>query len=87
VRRINKVLFAFACILVVLSLWVSIRISYAAPAFEELLHNFGAEIGNRTERVLRYHYLGLIAPIIVFPVTLGRYFHATDAPIMKMEAK
>lgn len=60
----NKVLFAISCILTVLSLWISFQISYAAPAFEELFTSFGTEISNETKIVLKYHYLGLMAPII-----------------------
>ena len=62
--RTNKVLFTFSFLLTVLSLWISFQISYAAPAFEELFHNFGTEISDKTKIVLEYHYLGLIAPII-----------------------
>lgn len=62
--RTNKVLFTFSSILVVLSLWISIQISYAAPVFEELFYNFGTEISDKTKFMLKYHYLGLIAPII-----------------------
>lgn len=62
--RTNKVLFALSSILVGLSLWISFQVTYAIPAFEELFDNFGTQINDKTQFVLEYHYLGLIAPII-----------------------
>ena len=63
-NRTNKALFTISCILVAISLFLSIQISYSAPIFEELFQSFGTEIAENTRNVLQYHYLGLIAPIL-----------------------
>lgn len=60
----NKALFTISCILIVISLFISIQISYAASVFEELFQGFGIEIPENTKNVLQYHYLGLIAPFL-----------------------
>ena len=62
--KTNKILFTISCILVVLSLYVSIQISYAIPQFEKLFEGFKTEISGSTKFVLEYHYLGLIMPLI-----------------------
>jgi hypothetical protein len=60
----NKALFTISCILVAISLFISIQISYATIVFEELFQSFNAEISENTKNVLEYHYLGLIAPFL-----------------------
>lgn len=62
--RTNKVLFTISCILVAISLFLSIQISYSAPVLEELFQSFDTEIAGNTSNLLQYHYLGLIAPIL-----------------------
>ena len=62
----NKALFTISCILVVISLFVSIQISYATTVFNELFQSFDFEIPENTKNVLEFHYLGLIAPFLAF---------------------
>lgn len=62
--KTNKVLFAISSILVAISLYISIQITYLAPKFTSMFIDFGAELPQDTRTVLKYHYLGLIAPFI-----------------------
>ena len=62
--KTNKILFTISCVLVVLSFYISIQISYAVPQFEKLFESFKTEISGSTKFVLEYHYLGLIMPFI-----------------------
>jgi len=62
----NKVLFTISCLLVVISLFIAIQISYSVPQFETLFKNFDAKLPKNTIHVLEYHYLGLISPLLAF---------------------
>lgn len=62
--KTNKILFTISCLLVVLSLYISIQISYSVPQFGKLFESFKIEISESSKFVLEYHYLGLIMPFI-----------------------
>ena len=62
--KTNKILFVISCVLIALSLYLSIQISYAVPQFEKLFKSFGTELTDKTNNILKYHYLGLILPFI-----------------------
>ena len=62
--KTNKILFIISCVLIALSLYLSIQISYAVPQFEKLFESFGTELTDNTKNILKYHYLGLIMPFI-----------------------
>lgn len=62
--KTNKVLFTISSILVAISLYLSIQISYSVPQFESMFISFGASLPNNTKALLKYHYLGLIVPFI-----------------------
>ena len=62
--KTNKILFTISCVLIALSLYSSIQISYAVPHFEKLFEGFGTEITDNAKYILKYHYLGLILPFV-----------------------
>lgn len=62
--KTNKALFTMSSILVAITLYLSIQISYSVPQFESMFISFGANLPNNTKAVLKYHYLGLILPFI-----------------------
>ncbi len=43
---------------------MAIQISYSVPEFEAMFKGFGVELPKRTINVLKYHYLGLVIPLI-----------------------
>ena len=64
--KTNKALFVVSGILIAISLFISVQISYSAPEFESMFKSFGTNLPNNTRAVLEYHYLGLVAPFIMF---------------------
>ena len=62
----NKVLFTISCILIAISLFIAIQISYSVPQFETMFKAFDVDLPENTRNVLEYHYLGFVAPLIAF---------------------
>jgi len=62
--KTHKGLYTASSILVAISLYLSIKISYSVPQFASMFMSFGAEIPNDAKIVLQYHYFGLALPLI-----------------------
>jgi len=69
-------------ILVSISLYLSVKISYSVPQFEEMFILFDASLPNDTKVVLKYHYFGLLAPISAL-VSLVYIFKVNAKQILK----
>jgi len=84
-NKINKILFTISSILVSISLYLSVKISYSVPQFEEMFILFDASLSNETRGVLKYHYFGLLAPILAL-VSLIYIFKVNTKKILKNTA-
>jgi len=82
-NKINKALFTISSILVAISIFISVQISYSAPQFKSMFLSFGAALPNNTVTVLKFHYLGLILPFIAL-FTLIYIFKANTSKALKI---